>query len=95
MTSNDEELRAELQALVDELFAVDAPRPTAAVEIDEEARLEDAIRRRDPQGIRDLIAIRQDRARMGRILFPIVITLSILVVVLGIAIVWMHGAFRY
>ena len=95
MTSSDEELRAELQALVDELFAVDAPRPTAAVEIVEEARLERAVRRRDPQGIRDLIAVRQERARKGRIFLPIVVTLSALVVLLGIAIVWMHQAFRY
>ncbi len=94
MTPTDDEVRAELQALVDELFAVDAPRPSAGVEILEEEALEDAIRRRDPDAIRELIAVRQERRRKGRIFLPVVVVLSVLVVVLGIAIVWMHEAFR-
>ncbi len=94
MTPSDEEMRVQLQALVDELFAVDAPRPTAGVEILEEEALEDAIRRRDPQAIRDLIAVRQDRARKAKIYLPLVIILSLLVVALGIATVWAHEAYR-
>lgn len=94
MTPSDDEIRAELQALVDELFAVDAPRPTAGVEILEEEALEDAIRRRDPQVIRDLIAVRQDRARKAKIYLPLVVVLSILVIVLGIATIWAHEAYR-
>jgi hypothetical protein len=94
MTSSDDEIRAELQALVDELYAVDAPRPTAGVEMLEEEALEDAIRRRDPQAIRDLIAVHRDRARKAKIYLPLVIILSLLVVVLGIATVWAHEAYR-
>jgi hypothetical protein len=94
MTPSDEEMRVQLQALVDELYAVDAPRPTAGVEILEEEALEDAIRRRDPQAIRDLIAVHQDRARKAKIYLPLVIILSLGVVALGIATIWAHEAYR-
>jgi len=94
MTSSDDELRAQLQQLVDELFAVDAPRPTAGEEILEEEALEGAIRRRDPAAIRDLIAVRQDRARKAKIYLPLVVALSIFVILLGIATIWMHEAYR-
>lgn len=93
MTSDS--TRTEIEQLVAELTAIDAPRPTSFVEFEEQAQLEEAVREGDTASLRQLIEVREARRRTGRLVLPIVIVLSVLVILLGIAIVAMDQLYRY
>jgi len=91
----DDPKQAEIEQLVAKLKAIDAPRPTSFVEFEELAQLEEAVRDGDAESLRQLIAIREKRERTGRLVLPFVIVLSVLVILLGIAIVVSDQLYRY
>lgn len=95
MTSDADSKRTEIEQLVSELGSIDAPRPTGFVEFEEQAQLEEAVRDGDTESLRQLIAVREARRRTGRLVLPFVIILSVLVILLGVAIVVMDQLYRY